>query len=163
MKGQKMNKIGLLSLGLLLSSNSAWGQSWVSQAKKSVFTIITYDQEGNIKNTGNGFFISEDGVGVSDYKLFEQASKAVIVDSDGEKSEVSYILGANDMYDVIKFQVNTDKKTAALTMAPTLATTGQTAYLLPYTTQKNATAQKVTLKEASTVAEKYGFYVISSE
>lgn len=157
-----MKKIGLLTAGMLLTCTTAWGQAWVSQAKKAVFSVITYDSKGDIKNTGNGFYISENGVGVSDYKLFQGAAKAVIVDSDGNKNDISYILGANDMYDVVKFQVKTDKKTTALTIATTMGAAGQAAYLLPYTTQKNATAQKVTLKDASTVAEKYGFYTLDT-
>lgn len=157
-----MNKFGLLTAGMLLTCTCAWSQAWVAQAKKSVFSVITYDANGDIKNTGNGFFITEDGVGISDYKLFQGAAKAVIVDCDGAKNDVSFILGANDMYDVVKFQVKTDKKTTALAMAPAQGTAGQAAYLLPYTTQKNATAQKVTLKDAATVAEKYGFYTIDA-
>ncbi|MCF0160556.1 MAG: serine protease [Bacteroidaceae bacterium] len=66
------------------------------------------------------------------------------------------------MYDVVKFQVKTEKKNIALAIAPTLGASGQTAYLLPYTTQKDATALKVSLKEAATIAEKYGFYTIST-
>lgn len=157
-----MKKIGLLTVGMLFTCNAAWSQAWVAQAKKAVFSVVTYDNKGDIKNTGNGFYISEDGIGVSDYKLFQGAEKAIIIDCDGNKNDISYILGANDMYDVIKFQVKTDKKTTALVIASTNGTAGQTAYLLPYTTQKNATAQKVTLKDAATVAEKYGFYTIST-
>ena len=126
-----MNKITLLTIGMLLSCSQAWSQAWVAQAKKAVFSIITYDKNGDIKNTGNGFFISEDGVGVSDYKLFQEAAKAIIVDCEGTKSEINQILGANDMYDVVKFQVKTEKKNIALAIAPTLGAIGQTAYLLP--------------------------------
>lgn len=28
---------------------------WADKAKKAVFSIVTYDKENNIKNTGNGF------------------------------------------------------------------------------------------------------------
>ena len=32
------------------------------KAKRAVFSIVTYDQEDKLMNTGNGFFISEDGI-----------------------------------------------------------------------------------------------------
>lgn len=147
---------------LLLWCVAAWSQAWVAQAKKAIFSIITYDAEGRIKSTGNGFYITTDGVGVSDYKLFLGASKAVVVDCDGKQSYVQYVMGANDMYDVIKFKVANSQPTASLTVAPTQGTAGQAAYLLPYNTQKNATAQKLSIKEVQTVSDKYAFYTLSA-
>ena len=45
--------------------------SWVDKAKRAVFSVVTYDQNDKILNTGNGFFVTEDGVALSDYTLFK--------------------------------------------------------------------------------------------
>ena len=104
---------------------------WVNKARKAVFSVITYDGNDKILNTGNGFFIDETGTAVSDYSLFKGAERAVIVTTDGKEYPVKYIMGANDIYDVVKFKVETDKKPVFLTAAPQPAAQGTTVYLLP--------------------------------
>ena len=87
---------------------------WANKARKAVFSVITYNKENQILNTGNGFYIDENGTAVSDYTLFKGAERAVVVTADGKELPVEYILGANDMYDVVKFKTAADKKTVAL-------------------------------------------------
>lgn len=48
---------------------------------KAVFSIVTYDKDNKIKNTGNGFYINENGTALSDYTLFEGAERAVIINA----------------------------------------------------------------------------------
>ena len=73
----------LLLILLCLSSQWIMAQKdapkWVDKAKRAVFSIVTYDQEDKLMNTGNGFFISEDGIALSDYTLFKGAQRAVII------------------------------------------------------------------------------------
>ena len=87
-------------LCLLSQWSVAQAPKWVEKAKRSVFSIVTYDKDDKIQNTGNGFFVTEDGVALSDYSLFKGAQRAVIINSEGEKMPVECILGANDMYDL---------------------------------------------------------------
>ena len=87
---------------------------WADKAKKAVFSIVTYDKENKIKNTGNGFYIDNNGTALSDYSLFEDAERAVIINADGKELPVTRIAGANSMYDVIKFRTETEKKITAL-------------------------------------------------
>lgn len=42
---------------------------------------------------------------LSDYSLFKGAQRAVVINSEGEQMPVEVIMGANDMYDVVKFRV----------------------------------------------------------
>ena len=59
-------------------------------------------------------------VGSVRYSLFKGAERAVIITAEGKQMPVSTILGANDMYDVIKFRVAiTEKKVPALIVANT--------------------------------------------
>ena len=75
-----MRKIILLAL-LLLTANliQAENLKWAKKAKEAQFSIITYDSEDHILNTGNGFFVSDDGIGLSDFGLFKNAHRAVVV------------------------------------------------------------------------------------
>ena len=99
-----MKKILILPLLLffLVQGSMAQTPKWVEKAKRAVFTIVTYDKNDKMLNTGNGFFVSEDGLALSDYTLFKGAERAVVITSEGKQMPVSLILGANDMYDVIK-------------------------------------------------------------
>src|SRR5699024_4342331 len=82
------------------------GPKWVTKAKKSVFSIMTFDKDHNLLKTGNGFFISPTGVGVSDFDLFKGAYRAVVINTEGKEIPVECILGADDTYDVVKFRVD---------------------------------------------------------
>ena len=57
---------------------------WANKARKAVFSVITYNKENQILNTGNGFYIDENGTAVSDYTLFKGAERAVVVTADGK-------------------------------------------------------------------------------
>ena len=92
---------------MLISCTWCFAQTpkWIEKAKNAVFSIISYDAEGNILHSGNGFFINEGGEALSDYAVFEGAQKAVVITPDGNKQEVSTIIGANEMYDIVHFKV----------------------------------------------------------
>lgn len=112
---------------------------WAEKAKKAVFSIITYDKDNKIKSTGNGFYITSDGMALSDYTLFEGAERAIIITTEGIEIPIESINGANSIYDVIKFRTPTTKKQQKLSIALQPAKVGDTVYLLPYSTQKSAT------------------------
>ena len=73
----------MLTLCLLAQWSVAQAPKWVDKAKRAVFSVVTYDQDDKILNTGNGFFVTEDGVALSDYTLFKGARRAVVMSSDG--------------------------------------------------------------------------------
>ena len=135
---------------------------WVEKAKRAVFSVVTYDKNDKILNTGNGFFVSEDGLALSDYSLFKGAERAVIITAEGKQMPVSLILGADDMYDVIKFRVAiTEKKVPALTVANTAPAVGADAWMLPYSTQKSIACVSGKVKEVSKIAGEYHYYTLS--
>ena len=127
-----MKKILILPLALffLVQGSMAQTPKWVEKAKRAVFSVVTYDKNDKMLNTGNGFFVSEDGLALSDFSLFKGAERAVVVTADGKQMPVSRILGANDMYDVIKFRVGiTEKKVPALVVATAAPAVGSDASL----------------------------------
>ena len=161
-----MKKILILPLLLffLVQGSMAQTPKWVEKAKRAVFSIVTYDKNDKMLNTGNGFFVSEDGLALSDYTLFKGAERAVVITSEGKQMPVSLILGANDMYDVIKFRVAiTEKKVPALIVAKIAPAVGADAWMLPYSTQKSIACVTGKVKEVSKVAGEYHYYTLGMQ
>ena len=61
-------------------------------------------------------------------EAFIGADKAVIIDAKGQKHEVDCLLGANEIYDIVKFQVS--GKTIAAPLATTVSV-GDEAWITP--------------------------------
>lgn len=153
----------LFTLGLLTAQWSvAQVPKWVEKAKRAVFSVVTYDENDKILNTGNGFFVSEDGIALSDYSLFKNAQRAVVINSDGVQMPVDAILGANDMYDVIKFKVGISaKKVPALTPATVNPPVNTLVYILPYSTQKDRSYTSGLVKAEDKFSGKYYYYTLN--
>lgn len=152
-----------LSLCLLAQWGMAQAPKWVEKAKQAVFSIATYDQHDQLLKTGNGFFVSEDGIALSDYSLFKGAKRAVIINSKGEQMPVLHIMGADDMYDVVKFRVDIRKKVDALPLANTQPATGTEVYLLPYSTQKSRSCTTGHVKAVDKVEGNYAYYTLEMQ
>jgi len=132
---------------------------WVDKAKKAVFSVVTYDTNGKLLNTGNGFFVSEDGVALSDYSLFKGAARADVINSEGKQMPVKVILGMNSMYDVIKFGVDLGKKsTAALTLATAIPAKDAEAVMLPYSTKKDRSCTFGKVEEVSNLSGPHKYF-----
>ncbi len=158
----------LLILPLLLVFFAQWSMAqtpkWVEKAKRAVFSVVTYDKNDKMLNTGNGFFVSEDGLALSDYSLFKGAERAVVITAEGKQMPVSTILGADDMYDVIKFRVAiTEKKVPALVVAQTIPAVGADAWMLPYSTQKSIACVSGKVKEVAKISGEYNYYTLSMQ
>ena len=161
-----MKKILILPLVLffLVQGSMAQTPKWVEKAKRAVFSVVTYDKNDKMLNTGNGFFVSEDGLALSDYSLFKGAERAVVITADGKQMPVDVILGANDMYDVIKFRVAiTEKKVPALNVAKAAPEVGADAWMLPYSTQKSIACVSGKVKDVSKVAGEYHYYTLGMQ
>ena len=161
-----MKKILILPLAFFFLAQGSMAQTpkWVEKAKRAVFSVVTYDKNDKMLNTGNGFFVSEDGLALSDYTLFKGAERAVIITADGKQMPVDVILGANDMYDVIKFRVGiTEKKVPALTVAKTVPAVGADAWMLPYSTQKSIACVSGKVKDVAKAAGEYHYYTLGMQ
>ncbi|WP_442627774.1 trypsin-like peptidase domain-containing protein [Phocaeicola sp.] len=154
---RNMRKVLLLLLCCMGISSYAQTPKWVDKAKKAVFSVITYDEKNNIKGNGNGFYIGEDGIALSDYTLFDGAQRAVIVNSKGKEMNVSCIAGANQIYDVLKFKTEIDGNVEFLQPATVAGKVGEIVYLLPYSTQKNAEVQTGKITAVDSIGQD-GFY-----
>lgn len=160
-----MKRIFLLYC-MLVSCTWGFAQApkWIEKAKNSVFSIITYDAEGNILHSGNGFFINEGGEALSDYAVFEGAQKAEVITPDGNKQEVSTIIGANEMYDIVHFKVRLNinpKKLVSLPVYTEKAAENSKIYLLPYSTQKDRSFTSGQIKQIDPLNTDYAYYTLN--
>ncbi|MDR3194272.1 MAG: serine protease [Tannerella sp.] len=134
---------------------------WVEKAKKAVITLEIQDRNGTSR-TGNGFFVQENGEAVSDYSLFAGAEKAFATDAEGHRFPVTRILGADEVYDVIRFRVDVPGRVPALQAAAALPDRGTEAYLLPFGVQKGAAIPQGAIVEVSKIKEPYGYFKIDA-
>lgn len=148
----------LTCLQVLLLAAQKNAPKWMDKQRKAVFTLTTYDKENKKLATGTGFFTSETGEALSGYALFKGAARAVVKDSEGKEYEVSRILGADELYDVVKFKVAVPKKVTALTLASEPVAVGAAVYLLPFAPGKNGRFLTGPVTEVSKLKEPYGYY-----
>ena len=149
----------ILAISLVFDvSTSLFAQpAAVKKAVDAAFTLTTFKADGSILATSNGVCISTDGIAVSPWKPFIGADKAVIVDSKGQKHDVECLLGANEIYDIAKFQVS--GKTAAAPLATTVSA-GDEVWLTPIL--KSGNAEKANVTSVEKFMDKYNYAILSS-
>ncbi len=108
--------------------------------------------------SSNGFFTGTNGEAVSNFTPFKGAARAVVIDAQGKELQVTGIMGANDMYDVVKFRVNS-VKTLPLTLSSSITPVGSLAYLLPYHEVKAVKSGPV--RKAETFQGDYPYYTVA--
>ena len=134
---------------------------WANKARKGIFSIITYDKANKILNTGNGFFISNEGIALSDFSTFKGANHAVIVDYEGKQMPIESIMGINAIYDVVKIQVKINKKIQAFNISNKKCQIGETVYLLPYSTQKDDICRSGSIEKIDSIENNNQYYVLN--
>ena len=134
---------------------------WMDKQRKAVVTVTTYGKDNQKKASGTGFFITETGEALSGYSLFKDAARATVTDADGKEYPVSRILGADELYDVIKFKVEVPKKAVFLPIAREPILRGVTAYLMPYSTGKITKFGEGPVSEVSKLKEPFSYYKLS--
>ena len=137
-------------------------QPWAKKAVNAVFTLKTFDKDGQLIGSTNGFFVNSNGEAVSSYLPFKGAQRAVIIDAQGKEWPVENIIGANDMYDVAKFKVDI-KKPQALSIASDKAGQGTTVWLMPYAVKKQPVCKQGTVSAAEVFQEVYAYYTLDMQ
>lgn len=148
----------MVCLCALMGAAQKKAPKWMDKQRKAVFTLTTYDKDNKKMGAGTGFFISESGEALSGYALFKGAARAVVKDSQGGEYEVARILGADELYDVVRFSVNVPKKVTALALAAEPVAVGSTVYLLPFASGKNGRFLEGAVTEVSKLKDPYSYY-----
>jgi tetratricopeptide (TPR) repeat protein len=153
----KMRKTVMICCLLLSAAGCLAQPGWVKNASKSVFTLKTFSADGSLIASSNGFFTGANGEAVSNFTPFKGASRAVIIDFQGKELPVVSIIGANDMYDVVKFRVK--GKTQPIGISTTTASEGSNVWLLPYREVKNVMMGVV--RKAEKFHNNYDYYTVA--
>ena len=148
----------LFALILMAPALAVAQPSWTKKAAKSVFTLKTFATDGTLIASSYGVFTGTEGQAVSSYQPFKGAASAVVIDMGGKEYPVTFILGANETYDVVRFQVDA-KKTQPLTVATAASAQDATVYLLPYREQKQP--RQGTIRKAETFNGDYAYYTLA--
>lgn len=151
----------LICCHLLPATAQKNAPKWMDKSKKAVVLITTYGKDGAKLTSGTGFYVSETGDVLAAYDLFKGAEKATITDVDGKTYPVTAIVGADELYDVIKVKSEAPKKVQFLPIASDPLAVGTAAYLLPYTTVKTLNFGQGTITEVSKLKDPYSYYKLS--
>lgn len=143
----------LLSLPL-----AAKTPKWYKSQKNSVFQVIAYNAEGKESGRSTGFFISKDGTGITDLGVLKNACSAKTVDAAGTVRPIQVILGANDMYDAVKFQVIPDKKLCAVSLAVRKQDEGSQVYALPFMAERFDRVQAASVSKSMDIDGGHFYY-----
>lgn len=146
---------------LFAASMQLFGQQpkWAKKVAKSAFVLKTFDSEGELKGSSNGFFIDTDGEAVGSFAPFRGASRAVAIDAQGKEKAVDCIIGGDDMYDLSKFMV-TAKGTEPLTVASTLPSEGDKVWLMPYAMKKTPVGIMGVVAKIENVKDSMAYYTL---
>lgn len=153
-----MGKRIIFILFLLLTTMSGFAQpKFASKVQKGIFSVNTYDQQGNLLHQGIGFYVGANGEAVADYRLFKGAYKATVIEVGGKQTEVDCILGADDTYSLVRFRVNT-KGNAVLATASAAQSTGSIFHAIGYGGSSKATFDQASVVDTALIQGKYVYY-----
>ncbi|MCB0540034.1 MAG: trypsin-like peptidase domain-containing protein [Bacteroidetes bacterium] len=106
---RKTTKVAILCSTILLNGfNKLLAQditTTINTVKSAFFKVSCFDSKSKIVGTGSGFFISSDGVGVSNIHVFEGAKSASIELEDGSIKTIESIMDFSRSNDLVKFKV----------------------------------------------------------
>lgn len=134
---------------------------WMEKQKKAVVTITTYKADNTELNRGSGFFVTETGELVSAYSVFKDAARAEVKDVKGNVYPVVSVVGADELYDVIRLRADVPKKVDFLEMAGQTPGKGANAYLLPFSPEKVKKFGQGTVTEVTKLKDNYHYFELA--
>lgn len=75
----------------------------LKHAEMATFIIYTFDEHGAPAGSGSGFFIDQNGTGITNYHVLDKCMKAILRLKDGKEYEIDQVLASDKKWDVVKF------------------------------------------------------------
>lgn len=151
----------LLSLTLLFLPLTLLSQpSAVKKAADAVLTLTTFKADGSMIATTQGLAIDNDGTAIAPWKPFVGAEKAAVIDAKGTRHEVSVVLGANELYDLVKFRFE-GKPAAVLAPGTQHGSAGTQAWVVP--NKKSAAPIAAKVESVETFMGNYAYYLLATD
>lgn len=79
--------------------------SLVPQIKDAIFTVYAEDENHEIFASGSGFFISSNGIGITNFHVLQGSQYGHIKTCNGSEYKISHVIDYNPQYDLVKFKV----------------------------------------------------------
>lgn len=153
-----IKKVFNIFLGLLITTAVVAQPASLKKAGKSLFVLKTFDEANRLMGSTNGFYVGNNGEGVSCYQPMKGAHRAVVIGSDGKERQVECILGANETYDVVKFKV-ADVKSIPLATSSSALRNGSLVWQMP---QKDIKKMKMgTVRRVEKFNTDYNYYTVA--
>ena len=104
----------------------------IKEAETSSFIIYTYDEYGTPMGSGSGFFINENGIGITNYHVLDGAVKAKIKMVDETEYEIDQVVSSDRKSDIVEFSIknNNNKKFDCLNFSDEMPKKGETVYCI---------------------------------
>lgn len=135
---------------------------WLKKACKAQVSVVTYNKNGDILHSGQGFFINESGVALTNYSIFKGAARAVVVDAKNQTYDVEWIEGASSLYDIVKFRVRTDEKTSYLKVSDKMVSQGEKVFFLANPKATSVKYYVDTIKQADSFEKQHFYYTLTT-
>ena len=130
---------------------------FASKVGKGIFSVNTYDKQGNLLHQGTGFYVGQQGEAVADYRVFKGAYKATVVETGGKTADVDCVLGADDTYSLVRFRVNV--KGNAMLVMPTANRPIKSNFFVLHRGDDGALqSESATVADTSMIQGKYVYY-----
>lgn len=102
----------------------------IKKGEEASFIIYTYDEFGSPNGSGSGFFIAEEGIGITNYHVLDGSVKAIIKTYDNKEYEIDKVIASDKKWDIIKFSIKNkrEEKFAHLNFAKQKAEKGDKVY-----------------------------------
>lgn len=156
--------IALMAVAVMAYGQEAPAPKWLSKAQKSIVSVITYDKNREKLHEGCGFIVSTDGAVISTYNTFKEAYSGVVADAGGNKYDVERILGANDLYGLVRFRISNKKTTPVTFASSTASNRGMDVLAIGYTKGKVNVVPKAAIEKKDMVSDgKYAYYTVTTE
>ena len=158
-----MNRITSILTSFFLAFTFVYAQpKFTSKVQKAIFSVNTYDKDGNLLSQGVGFYVGNNGEAVADYRIFKGAYKATITEGGGKQADVDCILGADDTYSMVRFRVNT-KGNAVLTSASSIQPIGSTFHVIGNANAGSTATGLATIADTALIQGKYAYYGLNKQ
>jgi tetratricopeptide (TPR) repeat protein len=121
---------GAVFLSLLFVTSPGLGQENIPALVKktgiSIAVILNYDPQGKVISQGTGFFLNKEGDLVTNYHVFQGASRSEIRLSDGQVFPVKKIVAEDPEGDLMRVAIDIPGKMVhSLPLSPTLPEVGE--------------------------------------
>lgn len=148
---------------MLTLGSSAQSPKWAKKARASQVTIISYTEDGQMKEN-QGVFIDNSGSVITEYDFLKGATKALVIGSDGKEFPVTQIMGASAMYNVTKLKADIGKaKIKPFILSGASAQASSIVYVLPTAkADKKALCNVDTIKNVEAFKDEFSYYTLAN-